>query len=89
MIGVPGCISGLFCKIVAYGASFFAYYGITQLNSVQAAYWHDPVNQAVYQKFNLFLADINQERVTQATFYFIYIKFIWIWKITVLIDLII
>lgn len=64
LLGVPGCIYGNFCKIIAYGASFFAYYGIFQRNSVQAAYWHDPLNQKVYEKYNKFLADINQEIVS-------------------------
>lgn len=35
---------------------------------VQAQYWHDPLNDDLYKKHSLFLADINQERVckTQA-----------------------
>lgn len=30
---------------------------------VQAQYWHDPLNDELYKKHSLFLADINQERV--------------------------
>lgn len=31
---------------------------------VQAQYWHDPLNDDLYKKRSLFLADINQERVS-------------------------
>lgn len=33
-------------------------------SSVQAQYWHDPLNDALYQNYSVFLADINQERVS-------------------------
>ena len=32
---------------------------------VQAQYWHDPLNDDLYKKHSLFLADINQERVSE------------------------
>lgn len=32
---------------------------------VQAQYWHDPLNDDLYKKHSVFLADINQERVSQ------------------------
>lgn len=32
---------------------------------VQAQYWHDPLNDDMYKKYSLFLADINQERVSK------------------------
>lgn len=32
---------------------------------VQAQYWHDPFNDDLYKKHSLFLADINQERVSR------------------------
>lgn len=31
---------------------------------VQAQYWHDPLNDDLYKNYSLFLADINQERVS-------------------------
>lgn len=31
---------------------------------VQAQYWHDPLNDDLYKKHSLFLADVNQERVS-------------------------
>lgn len=34
---------------------------------VQAEYWHDPIKEDMYRNHSIFLADINQERVsTQA-----------------------
>jgi len=35
------------------------------LSLVQAQYWHDPLNDDLYKKHSLFLADINQERVSR------------------------
>jgi len=32
---------------------------------VQAQYWHDPLNDDLYKKHSLFLADVNQERVSE------------------------
>lgn len=34
------------------------------ISLVQAQYWHDPLNDDLYKKYSLFLADINQERVS-------------------------
>lgn len=31
---------------------------------VQAEYWHDPLNEDLYREKSVFLADINQERVS-------------------------
>lgn len=36
------------------------------LSLVQAQYWHDPLNEDLYKTHSLFLADINQERVSDA-----------------------
>ena len=34
---------------------------------MQAEYWHDPIREDIYRNHSIFLADINQERVsTQA-----------------------
>uniref|UniRef100_A0A3Q2D8V7 Palmitoyl-protein thioesterase 1 n=1 Tax=Cyprinodon variegatus TaxID=28743 RepID=A0A3Q2D8V7_CYPVA len=35
---------------------------------VQAQYWHDPLNDDLYKKHSLFLADINQERAVNETY---------------------
>lgn len=31
---------------------------------VQAEYWHDPIKEDMYRNHSIFLADINQERVS-------------------------
>ena len=49
------------CNLITKAISFFAYFGYIQRNFVQAAYWHDPFNEKDYRKYNIFLADINQE----------------------------
>ena len=41
-----------------------AYTSYVQKHLVQAQYWHDPLNEAEYRNVSLFLADINQERVS-------------------------
>ncbi|XP_042372879.1 palmitoyl-protein thioesterase 1-like, partial [Plectropomus leopardus] len=38
------------------------------ISLVQAQYWHDPLNDDLYRKYSLFLADINQERVVNETY---------------------
>lgn len=40
---------------------------LVALSLVQAQYWHDPLNDDLYKKRSLFLADINQERVSVTT----------------------
>ena len=35
------------------------------LSLVQAQYWHDPLKDDLYKKHSVFLADINQERVSR------------------------
>lgn len=39
---------------------------LVALSLVQAQYWHDPLNDDLYKKHSLFLADINQERVSSS-----------------------
>lgn len=31
---------------------------------MQAEYWHDPIREDIYRNHSIFLADINQERVS-------------------------
>ncbi|KAG8143078.1 hypothetical protein E2320_000357 [Naja naja] len=45
-----------------------AYTNAIQQRLVQAQYWHDPVNEKLYRRSSLFLADINQERVINETY---------------------
>ena len=48
-----GCIFNYLCSI-----SFLHFF-----SSVQAQYWHDPVEEDEYKEHNIFIADLNQENV--------------------------
>ena len=61
-LGLPNCFEGFICQALAKAASLGAYFGFVQKNSVQASYWHDPLNEETYRKYNNFIADINQEK---------------------------
>ena len=37
------------------------FYRMVQEKFVQAEYWHDPLREDEYKKYNIFLADINNE----------------------------
>lgn len=41
-----------------------AYISWIQNHLVQAEYWHDPLAEAEYREKSIFLADINQEKVS-------------------------
>ena len=45
-----------------------AYLEFVQRNSVQAEYWHDPLNEKEYRDYSVFLADINQEKQFNQTY---------------------
>lgn len=60
--GLPNCFDGFICTSISRIVSFFAYMNLIQTNIVQAQYWHDPFNENEYKDYNLFLADINQEK---------------------------
>lgn len=52
--------------------------GCCVISLVQAQYWHDPLNDDLYKTHSLFLADINQERVSMQTRHERKAKFAWI-----------
>ena len=54
----PDSLCRLSRKLINKGA----YTTFIQRHSVQAQYWHDPLNQESYRAHSLFLADINNER---------------------------
>ena len=60
---MPGCFKGFFCNILSRSISFFGSFGFFQRRIVQLSYWHDPVNENDYKDYNLFLSDLNQEKV--------------------------
>ncbi|KAG7500801.1 palmitoyl-protein thioesterase 1 [Solea senegalensis] len=68
--GLPRCPgeSSHICDIIRKALNDGAYTDIVQKHLVQAQYWHDPLNDDLYKKHSLFLADINQERAVNETY---------------------
>ncbi|XP_008329364.1 palmitoyl-protein thioesterase 1 [Cynoglossus semilaevis] len=68
--GLPRCPgeSSHICDIIRKALNSGAYTDMVQKHLVQAQYWHDPLNDDLYKKHSLFLADINQERVINETY---------------------
>lgn len=68
--GLPRCPgeSSKFCDMIRHALNTGAYSDYIQKHLVQAQYWHDPLNDDLYHKHSLFLADINQERVVNETY---------------------
>ncbi|CDQ79595.1 unnamed protein product [Oncorhynchus mykiss] len=68
--GLPKCPgeSSHICDWIRKKLNSGAYTDIVQKHLVQAQYWHDPLNDDLYKKHSLFLADINQERVVNETY---------------------
>ena len=63
--GVPRCsgsgLNNAFCTLTRKLMNYGAYTCFVQQHSIQAQYWHDPLQEEVYQEKNIFLADINNE----------------------------
>ncbi|KAL1256099.1 hypothetical protein QQF64_014160 [Cirrhinus molitorella] len=70
VFGLPRCPgeSSHICDWIRKMLNSGAYTDIVQKHLVQAQYWHDPLNDDLYKKHSLFLADINQERVVNETY---------------------
>uniref|UniRef100_A0A6Q2WSH7 Palmitoyl-protein thioesterase 1 n=1 Tax=Esox lucius TaxID=8010 RepID=A0A6Q2WSH7_ESOLU len=68
--GLPRCPgeSSVICDWIRKKLNSGAYTDVVQKHLVQAQYWHDPLNDDLYKKHSLFLADINQERVVNETY---------------------
>ncbi|XP_013854924.1 palmitoyl-protein thioesterase 1 isoform X1 [Austrofundulus limnaeus] len=68
--GLPRCPgeSSSICNMIREALNRGAYSDLVQKHLVQAQYWHDPLNDDLYRKYSLFLADINQERVVNETY---------------------
>lgn len=63
VFGLPHCPGGSkICSIVRSLLDLGAYTKFVQQKSVQAQYWHDPIDYESYVKYSTFLADINNER---------------------------
>ncbi|KTG45678.1 hypothetical protein cypCar_00000662 [Cyprinus carpio] len=70
VFGLPRCPgeSSHICDWIRKMLNSGAYTDIVQKHLVQAQYWHDPLDDDLYKKHSLFLADINQERVVNETY---------------------
>uniref|UniRef100_A0A672KWG2 Palmitoyl-protein thioesterase 1 n=1 Tax=Sinocyclocheilus grahami TaxID=75366 RepID=A0A672KWG2_SINGR len=70
VFGLPRCPgeSSHICEWIRKMLNSGAYTDTVQKHLVQAQYWHDPLNDDLYKKHSLFLADINQERVVNETY---------------------
>ncbi|XP_072227319.1 palmitoyl-protein thioesterase 1 [Leuresthes tenuis] len=68
--GLPRCPgeSSHICDMIREALNRGAYSDLVQKHLVQAQYWHDPLNDDLYKKHSLFLADINQERAVNETY---------------------
>ncbi|XP_030644780.1 palmitoyl-protein thioesterase 1 isoform X2 [Chanos chanos] len=68
--GLPRCPgeSSHICDWIRKKLNTEAYSDFVQKHLVQAQYWHDPLNDDLYKKHSLFLADINQERGVNETY---------------------
>lgn len=68
--GLPRCPgeSSHICDMIRKALNREAYSDLVQRHLVQAQYWHDPLNDDLYRKCSLFLADINQERAVNETY---------------------
>ncbi|XP_075962124.1 palmitoyl-protein thioesterase 1 [Anarhichas minor] len=68
--GLPKCPgeSSHICDMIRHALNSGAYTDLVQKHLVQAQYWHDPLNDDLYKKHSLFLADVNQERAVNETY---------------------
>ncbi|KAM9340321.1 palmitoyl-protein thioesterase 1 [Symphorus nematophorus] len=68
--GLPRCPgeNSTICDMIRKALNNGAYTDMVQKHLVQAQYWHDPLNDDLYKKHSLFLADINQERGVNETY---------------------
>ncbi|KAJ0003631.1 hypothetical protein NQD34_008729 [Periophthalmus magnuspinnatus] len=68
--GFPRCPgeTSKICDYIREALNTGAYNDWIQKHLVQAEYWHDPLNDDLYKKHSLFLADINQERGVNETY---------------------
>ncbi|CEF62339.1 Palmitoyl-protein thioesterase 1 [Strongyloides ratti] len=69
IFGFPYCTgSTKLCRIVKYFLNYGAYVGLVQNSIVQAQYWHDPRLDDEYREKNIFLADLNNEKINNTTY---------------------
>eukprot|EP01098_Paradermamoeba_levis_P003379 TRINITY_DN1549_c0_g1_i1.p1 TRINITY_DN1549_c0_g1~~TRINITY_DN1549_c0_g1_i1.p1 ORF type:complete len:296 (+),score=82.90 TRINITY_DN1549_c0_g1_i1:66-953(+) len=67
VFGFPRCLGEnvTLCDYVRKLLNLGAYIGWIQNHLAQAEYWQDPFNMAEYEKYSVFLADINNQKATK------------------------
>ncbi|MCL4143845.1 UNVERIFIED_CONTAM: hypothetical protein GTU68_050742, partial [Idotea baltica] len=72
VFGLPHCPSSptesRICEYVRKVLNSGAYREAIQSRLVQAQYWHDPLDEAMYRNLSIFLADINNENGVNETY---------------------
>jgi len=58
----------IMCKFLNSMINIGVYYDFVQRRSLQASYWHNPLNEKSYKSNNIFLANINQENSFNASY---------------------
>lgn len=68
--GLPDCTgpTSFICEHIKSILTSAAYERNVQEHVVQAEYWHDPNREEEYKEKNIFLADINNERIINQTY---------------------
>ena len=68
--GIPDCLAPnvTLCEVVRDLLDLGAYIPIVQEVSVQAQYWHDPLNEELYRENNIFLPNINNDGTFNQTY---------------------
>ena len=63
--GLPHCPgkSWMLCDLMRRLLNLGAYTKWIQKFLIQAQYWHNPMDEALYKRSSIFLADLNQENV--------------------------
>lgn len=69
VFGIPKCSdTSRLCNYMRRMLRYGAYLWYIQESLVQAAYWHDPLKEDEYRKKNVFLVDINNEKIINAVY---------------------
>uniref|UniRef100_A0A7S4HJU5 Palmitoyl-protein thioesterase 1 n=1 Tax=Vannella robusta TaxID=1487602 RepID=A0A7S4HJU5_9EUKA len=70
VFGVPDCSAAnhTLCEIMRRMLDLGAYLPLVQEYSVQAQYWHDPIQEQFYADHNIFLPGINNEVYVNSTY---------------------
>jgi len=69
VFGIPDCPGNVtLCEIMRRMLDLGAYLPVVQEHSVQAQYWHDPIQEEFYATNNIFLPGINNELQVNQTY---------------------